>query len=133
MPNRTYANEWIAKACRNLKAAHLLYENDFYTDVIGIELHYAVEKLFKTIMAYHNRKIVKKHDLVLLYSYVKEDLGDLDLSLLEEVNTFFQEERYPNVAYTLPSRESIRRGLELADELFERVCKKFELDCKDCR
>ncbi|MRI59249.1 MAG: hypothetical protein C6H99_07075 [Epsilonproteobacteria bacterium] len=133
MPNRTYANEWITKACRNLKAAQLLFKNDFYTDVIGVELHYALEKLFKTILAYHNKKILKIHDLVELYEAVKDEIGPLDEDVLLEMNSYFKDERYPNVVYELPSKEGIERGLDLAVKLFDKVCQKYQLDCKDCR
>lgn len=134
MPNRTYAQEWIAKACHNFKAAKFLYENSFYEDVIGVELHNALEKLFKAILAFKNQKIAKTHDLLALYSYIDRDVGhDVDLALLERANSYFKEGRYPNIGYELPKREEIEAILVMSEKIFERVCSRLELDCKDCQ
>ena len=133
MPNRTYAQEWIAKACHNFKAAKFLYENGFYEDVIGVEIHNALEKLFKAVIAYKNQKIAKTHDLLALYSYIVQEIGDVDVALLERANSYFKEGRYPNIGYELPKREEIGAILAMSDEIFERVCYRLELDCKDCR
>ena len=133
MPNSTYANEWIEKACHNLQAAKFLYENNFYEDVIGVELHNALEKLFKAVVAYKNQKIVKTHDLLALYSFIQKEVGELDLSLLERENSYFKEGRYPNIEYELPKKEEIEAILFMSEMLFEKVCHSLELDCKDCR
>jgi hypothetical protein len=38
MSNKLYANEWLALADKNLKTADLLFREDHFTDVIGIEI-----------------------------------------------------------------------------------------------
>ena len=133
MPNSAYANEWIFKACHNLKAAKFLYENAFYTDVVGVELHNALEKLFKAVIAYKNQKIAKTHDLLVLYSYIQDEIGEIEFSWLERANSYFKEGRYPNIWYELPTNEEIERILDLSDLLFEKICHNLKLDCKDCR
>jgi len=133
MPNSTYAKEWINKACHNFKAAKFLYENDFYTDVVGVELHNALEKLFKAVIAYKNQKIAKTHDLLVLYSYIQDEIGEVELSLLERANSYFKEGRYPNIWYELPTKEEIEKILGLSTVLFEKICHNLKLDCKDCR
>ena len=133
MPNKTYANEWIVKACHNFKAAKFLFENGFYEDVIGIELHYALEKLFKAVMAYKNQKMVKTHDLLALYSYIHQEVGNIDLALLERANSYFKEGRYPNVGYELPKKEEIKAIIDMSEKIFEKICHLLELNCKDCR
>ena len=66
MPNKKYAMEWLDKAKHSLEAAKILYEARHYTDVIGFELQQAVEKVLKSIPAFHNRKIKRTHDLSIL-------------------------------------------------------------------
>ena len=45
--NKTAAIEWITKAIHDLKSAQILFKVNHYTDSIGVDLHYAIEKLFK--------------------------------------------------------------------------------------
>ncbi len=109
MPNKTYANEWIVKACHNFKAAKFLFENDFYEDVIGIEFHYALEKLFKAVIAYKNQKMVKTHDLLALYSYIHQEMGNIDLALLERANSYFKEGATQILYMNCPKKRKSRR------------------------
>ena len=132
MPNRTYANEWLSKACHNFKAAKFLFENSFYEDVIGVEIHNALEKLFKAVIAYKNQKIAKTHDLLALYSFIQQEVGTVELSLLERANSYFKEGRYPYIGYDLPKKEELEAILHMSEKLFEKVCHDLELDCKDC-
>ena len=43
MPNKTYAKEWLEIASHHLESAKILYEKTHYTDIIGIELHQAID------------------------------------------------------------------------------------------
>jgi hypothetical protein len=38
MPNKLYAIEWLGLAGKNLETADLLFKENHYTDVIGIEI-----------------------------------------------------------------------------------------------
>ena len=67
--NRNSAVEWLKKVFHDLKSAQILYEANHYTDSIGVDLHYAIEKSFKTFLAYENKKILKSHDYI--YQEVK--------------------------------------------------------------
>ena len=57
MANKQYALEWLELAKHNLEAADLLFNSEHYTDVIGIEIHQAIEKTIKAVYAYNNIKI----------------------------------------------------------------------------
>jgi HEPN domain-containing protein len=39
MPNKTYANEWLNMAKKNLETAELLFREQHYTDIIALEIH----------------------------------------------------------------------------------------------
>jgi len=62
--NKTAAKEWLRKVYHDLKSAQILYEANHFTDSIGVDLHYAIEKSFKTFLAYQNKKIPKTHNLL---------------------------------------------------------------------
>lgn len=65
--NETAAKEWLSKAWHHLSSARLLFNADHYTDIIGVELHYAIEITFKSFSAYENKKILRTHELFELY------------------------------------------------------------------
>ena len=72
--NKPTAIEWLKKVYHDLKSAQILYESNHYTDCIGVDLHYAIEKAFKAFLAYENKKIPKTHNLLQLYNSVKNFL-----------------------------------------------------------
>lgn len=57
--NERSAREWLTKAWHDLSSAKILYEANHYTDTIAVELHYAIEKSFKSFLAYQNKQIPK--------------------------------------------------------------------------
>lgn len=68
MLNKIYAYEWLDLAAKNLETADLLFKENHYTDVIGIEIQQALEKVFKAVQAYQGISIDRTHDLVRLYN-----------------------------------------------------------------
>ena len=81
--NKVSAIEWLKKAYHDIKSAQILYEANHYTDSIGVDLHYAIEKTFKTFLAYENKKILKTHDLHILRNeiidYISFTLDDIKI------------------------------------------------------
>ena len=63
MPNRQNAGEWLTIAKHDLTAAGVLFENDHFTDTIGYMLQQALEKMLKSVAAYHNQRIKKTQTL----------------------------------------------------------------------
>ncbi len=47
--NKTSAKEWLVKAWHHFSSGRVLYNANHYTDSIGIDLHYAVEIMLKSI------------------------------------------------------------------------------------
>ena len=64
MANKEYAKEWLSFAKKNLDTAKLLYNASHYTDIIGVELQQALEKILKAKFAYDNKPIIKSHKLL---------------------------------------------------------------------
>jgi len=54
--NKTAAEEWLTKAWHHLSSGIVLYNAAHYTDTIAVDLHYAVEIMLKSILAYENKK-----------------------------------------------------------------------------
>ena len=123
MPNRQSAQEWLEIARHDLAAASLLYKNDHYTDTIGFLLQQSIEKMLKAILAFHDKRIRKSHDLVEIYSLVKDYLviDNFELEYLEAATTYYVENRYPNAYQTLPSREEIKEILDFSYLLIKKI------------
>ena len=121
MPNKPYAQEWFAIVLRNFETAKLLYRHGHYTDIIGIEIQQAVEKALKTILAYHNQKIPRDHDLVKLAAFVKPWVifSQEELEQLRIITDYYKDDRYPNPRYFIPLSEEISQALEFSEKLID--------------
>lgn len=125
MPNKLYASEWLGLAGKNLETADLLFRENHYTDVIGIEIQQALEKVFKALQAYNNISIEKTHDLVKLHRKTLKFLTLLqeDLELLEIISDYYLSNRYPGPNYSMPTKQEIANALSLAHKVFAHVKK----------
>ena len=132
--NETAMTEWLIKAYHDITSAKILYEANHYTDSIAVDLHYAVEKILKSFLAYENKKIPKTHDLVEVYKRIdkkykeKLEFYDEDLDMLENISEYHIEESYPPFENSLPPREKIREVLEFSQCLLDKTCKILNVD-----
>jgi len=53
MPNKQYAKEWIEIALHHLESAKTLLDADHFTDIIGLELHQAIEKICRKTIQFN--------------------------------------------------------------------------------
>ena len=128
--NKPIAIEWLKKVYHDLRSAQILYESNHYTDCIGVDLHYAIEKAFKTFLAYENKKIPKTHNLLQLYNLVNNfiTLEDNEIDILHIANTYHIEESYPTPNRHLPPRDEIQRVLDFTEKLLDRVCNILDIN-----
>ena len=132
MSNKTSAIEWLKISYHELSAAKVLYEAEHYADSIGSLLQQSIEKCLKSLLAHENKKIIRSHDLVEVYSRVSDKIDlDEDLEFLEIATEYYKEDRYPNPNYELPAYEEIYQVLIFAEELFVRVCKLLDIDINE--
>ena len=110
-----------------------MYKANHYTDTISIDVHYAVETILKSFLAYENKKIIKTHDLIELYASIKDkiDFNDEELRLMDIITTYHIRGSYPPRDRKMPSREEIKEVLEFAKELFDRVCDILDIDKRE--
>ena len=128
MPNKKHAKEWLEKAQHNLQAAKILFDADHFTDVIGIELHQAIEKILKAIPAYYNNKINRIHDLALLLKESEKfvDIKPSYFNLCEIATDYYSTERYPLFQHNLPPKEEIKKVMNMANDLYIAVVNLIE-------
>ncbi len=131
--NKTSAKEWLVKAWHHFSSGRVLYNANHYTDSIGIDLHYAVEIMLKSILAYENKKIHKTHDLIELSKLLKDFISfdDDEIDLLIIISEYHITESYPAYNRILPTREEIKKVLHFAQELFDRVCKILDINIQE--
>lgn len=122
--NETSAKEWLTKAWHHLSSAQILYKVEHYTDVIAIDLHYAVEIMLKSFLAYENKQILKTHNLIELHSYIINtiDFDEHEKDMLRLITTYHIKESYPTPHRRLPPREEIKQVLDFTNKLFDKVC-----------
>lgn len=122
MANKQYALEWLELAKHNLEAADLLFNSGHYTDVIGIEIHQAIEKTIKAVYAYNNIKILKTHNLLRLANNCNlTSIIQADYDILEKASDYYNESRYPGPKYQMPDIKEIETVLNIAHKLYEKV------------
>jgi HEPN domain-containing protein len=122
--NVTSAKDWLVKSWHHYSSAKILFDAHHFTDCIAVDLHYSIEISLKAILAYRNDKIVKSHDLLEIHSLIAEQIefNDDELALLDIVTRYHIKESYPNPTRILPPRDEIKKVLEFADQLLDRVC-----------
>ena len=131
--NKPAAVEWLKKVYHDLRSAEILYDAHHYTDSIGVDLHYAIEKSFKAFLAYRNQKIPKTHDLPELYELVIEYIEIENEDILYIVNKYHIESTYPQYDRALPSREEINEVLDFTKTLLMQVCKHLNTDLDELK
>lgn len=123
MPNFEYASEWFGLAEKNLKTAKLLFRENHFTDVIAIEIHQALEKLLKSILAFNGLKIPKTHSILELVdqcdTYIP--LDEVDKDSLIEIDDYYQNTRYPGPKYSNPSSDEISKNIEVVTGIFNKT------------
>ena len=128
--NKTSASEWLIKAWHHYSSAKLLFDAHHYTDTIAIDLHYSIEILMKSFLAYENKKIIKSHNLVELSELVNDNISfdDDELDLLDIATKYHIESSYPTPHRSLPTREEIAEVLAFTQNLFDKVCEILEIN-----
>ena len=131
--NKPSAQEWLTKAWHHLSSAEILFEAEHYTDIIGVELHYAIEITLKSLQAYENRQIKKTHELFEIYSQVDLalDMDDTDIRLLLIATKYHILEAYPSPHRKLPDVKEIKKVLLFSHKLFKAVCQQLNIDPSD--
>ena len=123
MPNKTYANEWLNLATRNLETARLLLRENHFTDSIAIEIQQTIEKTFKAVFAFYGESIPKTHSLPVLFNFVSEKIS-IDIISVDDlivISDYYETDRYPGPRYVVPSRKEVESFFKLTEKLYAEI------------
>jgi len=122
--NEPAAKEWLNKAWHHYGSGCILYEANHYTDTIAVDLHYCVEIILKSFLAYENKKILKTHNLLEISELVKDYISFTteEQALLAVITKYHIKGSYPTRDRRLPSKDEIKEVLDFTDNLFHQVC-----------
>jgi len=122
--NETSAKEWLTKAWHHYSSGVVLYDVQHYTDVIAVDLHYAVEITLKSILAYENKKIAKTHDISELAKLLEDKISfnEDDQRMMVMITTYHIKGSYPTPNRKLPSRDEIKRVIDFSHFLLVEIC-----------
>jgi HEPN domain-containing protein len=133
--NETSAKEWLVKAWHHLSSAKLLFEANHYTDVIAVDLHYALEIMLKSFLAYQNKQILKTHNLLELHSHIHDfiDFNEDEKDVLRIVSAYHIKGSYPTPNRTLPVRDEISKVLDFTESLLVEVCNILRIELAEIK
>jgi HEPN domain-containing protein len=126
-------NDWITLAEKDVKAASVIINEEYLTNIVAFHCQQAIEKYFKAYILECDRPLLKIHDLPKLYGMIK-DIKDLEIDedLLSIINETYIEDRYPGelglLPYGMPSNEQAHDFLEFTKNIEEKI--KNELNKK---
>jgi len=121
MKNKT--SGWIFFAEKDIIAASTLIDNAELTGEVAFHCQQAIEKYFKAYLAENDKQVRKIHDLVKLYSEIKNIKDwNIDEILLEDIGKIYTESRYPDDIGIkpdglLPTQEEAQKYLDFAKKI----------------
>ncbi len=124
--NKNMAFEWLKSASDDLKLIEEIIHNDYFTHMVAFHSQQSVEKSLKALLEYNNRKIPKKHDLILLKSQVSDLLEIVEDDILDSLNRLYIETRYPGDLGLLPNGKPDIEDAKVFYEFAKSIYKKVE-------
>jgi HEPN domain-containing protein len=119
--------EWFVKGDHDIETALFLFEKHKHTDIIAVLVQQAIEKYLKGYLIYHGWKLKKIHDLQeLINEATKIDKGfETFLDPCIKISKFYIDTRYPGFPIRY-SRDELKKSLDIANEIIEKVKKAVE-------
>ncbi len=123
------AKYWKKTARRDFRTMQHLFETRRYSDSLFFG-HIVLEKILKGIyVTQHNKHAPYSHDLIFLYKNIKDrNLTDDEVKLLDEVNDFNINARYPGITlefYKLATKSYTRNYINLITNLYKKLCRNI--------
>lgn len=128
---RKLAENWIAYAYADLRAAEKLVGDFELTGIATFHCQQCVEKSLKAMLALHASQIPRIHDLVTLHKRVSEvETLPVNVSELLQLNDAYIDVRYPNdptaSARTTPSERKTEEFVMLATKIHDFCRSAFD-------
>ena len=126
------AEEWLKASKLDLENIKYIIEVEHLTSVVSFHAQQSIEKSFKAVIEYQNRKITKQHDLLKLKNLVNTVLEIDNDDILDSLNTRYIDLRYPGdlglLPYGQPTQEDTKEFYTFAKRVFDDVCEKLEMN-----
>jgi HEPN domain-containing protein len=128
MTNKEIINKWLAMLDDDYEVAIQLNKNEKYLKSLFF-CQQAVEKLLKVTYIKHKKENPPyTHDLVRLYSLVKDLISEDYSKLLESLNPFYIKSRYPSYKediFKIADKEFTKNIIQKTGEFIE--CMKTKM------
>lgn len=119
--------QWLKASKLDLENIKYIVEVEHLTSVVSFHAQQSIEKSFKAVIEYQNRKIPKQHDLLKLKSLIHDVLDIENDDVLDSLNTLYIDSRYPGdlglLPYGQPTIEDAKAFYDFALSVFENVCR----------
>jgi len=114
---KTTTLHWLEFAKVDLLTCEKLLDDVFLTNVVAFHTQQVVEKCFKAIFEDKGLNLPRIHDLTRLYNKLADEISyEIDLTLLQELDTLYTSSRYPGDIGLMPDGKPTT---ELANQLYE--------------
>jgi len=125
------AKAWLEASYSDLAVIKEIIHIDYLSNMVAFHSQQSIEKSFKSILEYFDKKVPKKHNLNALYELIKDNVPLYDTDILEELNELYIDSRYPNsfalMPHGKPTLNDAKRYYEFADEIFNRVSEYLDI------
>ena len=123
--------DWINFAKDDLDSAQTLNSQEHLTNIVSFHVHQTIEKCFKAIMEEKDINLQRTHNLVTLYSSIRDFLQiDCNTEIIEELNELYISSRYPSDIGLLPLGKPTKKDadnfLHQALEIYKKVLNFLE-------
>ena len=128
------SKEWLKASRLDLENIKYIIEVEHLTSVVAFHAQQSIEKSFKAVIEYQNKKIPKQHDLLKLKN-IMDGVLNVDDDILDSLNTLYIDSRYPGdlglLPYGEPTIKDAKEFYSLALKVFEDVANMLDVDIKD--
>ena len=129
------SKEWLKASRLDLENIKYIIEVEHLTSVVAFHAQQSIEKSFKAVIEYQNKKIPRQHDLLKLKSLINDVLTVENDDILDSLNTLYIDSRYPGdlglLPYGQPTLEDAKEFYSLALRIFEDVGNMLDVAIED--
>ena len=119
------AREWLKVSKMDLDSVKCIMNHVHLTPVAAFHSQQSIEKSLKALLEFHEKKVLKKHDLLQLKDMVSEYIYIDDELILERLNELYIDSRYPGDMGLMPdgkpAPEDVKEFYEFARDIYEKV------------
>lgn len=131
MPVREEVSNWLEEAKADLKHSKISIDASDYNWAC-FAAQQAAEKALKSLILHVLGEYPRGHDLVKLYSMVKEYVSlNINVADLPRLSIYYTQARYPNAGLERPSKEVTREQAEEALAIAKGIIDEVSKNIRD--